>query len=131
MSEFGIPRNGFIGWECAVCKTCITGKLDKNTGIVEPESGYWNLERMEVYCSAGCGLKRHESIQQESEDIMKGQIVDVHAEGEPTFRACVLEVLGGDEELARVVNLDTGETSVRGFYECGEAVIENIFNVEG
>lgn len=61
---------------------------------------------------------------------MKGQILDVYAEGESTFRACVLEVMGGDNDLARVVNLNTGETSLRGFCECEPAVIENIFDVE-
>lgn len=63
--------------------------------------------------------------------IMKGQILDVYAEGEPTFRACVLELMDGGNEIVRVINLDTGETSMRGCCECEKAVIENIFNIDG
>jgi len=57
---------------------------------------------------------------------MKGQILDVYPEGEETFRACVLEDVS-DKELARVVNLDTGETSYRGYEECEEPIIDDIF----
>lgn len=61
---------------------------------------------------------------------MKGQILDVYPEGDDSFRACVLEVVGGDKQLARVVNLETGETSYRGFHECESPIIDDIFAVE-
>ena len=51
---FNIPMNGFIGWECAVCRACVRSEA----GI--PVSKYWSVERGEVYCSAAHGLQRHE-----------------------------------------------------------------------
>jgi hypothetical protein len=62
-------------------------------------------------------------------EIMKGQILDIFPEGGSAFRACVLEVIGGDEEIARVVNLDTGEVSMRHHWECEEPIIENVFDL--
>ena len=60
---------------------------------------------------------------------MKGSILDVYPEGEASFRACVLEVTGSDNDLVRVVNLETGETSLRGICECESPVIKDIFNL--
>lgn len=54
MSDFEIPMNGFIGWECAVCGKCIGSK----NGV--PSSNYWSAERQEVYCSAEHSLQKHE-----------------------------------------------------------------------
>ena len=61
---------------------------------------------------------------------MKGQILDIFPEGENSFRACVIEVVGGDEEMAKVVNLDTGEVSERHYWECECAIIDNVFELE-
>ena len=61
---------------------------------------------------------------------MKGQIIDVHPEGKLTFRACVLRVIGGEEELADVVCLNTGEKRSVHYWECSEPLIENIFDLE-
>ena len=58
---------------------------------------------------------------------MNGQILDVYPEDENPFRACVLEVIGGDEGLAKVVNLKTGEITERHHWECEEPVIDDIF----
>ena len=58
---------------------------------------------------------------------MKGQILDIFPEGGTTFRACVLEV-PSDEELIRVVDLNTGEISMRKSFECALPIIENIFD---
>lgn len=55
MKKFEIPMNGFIGWECAVCKSSI----GSDNGY--PASKYWNLERKEVYCSAEHSLKAHQA----------------------------------------------------------------------
>jgi hypothetical protein len=61
---------------------------------------------------------------------MKGSILDIYPEGKDAFRACVLEVIGGDKEIAKVINLDTGEKSEHSKDECSEPVIENVFEVE-
>ena len=61
---------------------------------------------------------------------MKGQILDVYPEGEETFRACILEVMGEQMDLVRVVNLGTGETSLRGISECDSPIIKSIFDVD-
>ena len=62
---------------------------------------------------------------------MKGQILDVYPEGSDTYRACVLEVIGGEDELAKVVDLSTGEIKDAHYYECENPVIDDIFAVEG
>jgi hypothetical protein len=67
---------------------------------------------------------------------MKGSIIDAHPEGEFTFRACVLDVaVFGDggvagDTLLKIVNLDTGETTVIFDYECESPVIEDIFSLQ-
>lgn len=60
---------------------------------------------------------------------MKGNILDVYKEGCDTFRACVLEVVSGDDQLAKVVNLDTGEIETVKYYECETPVINNVFDL--
>ena len=62
---------------------------------------------------------------------MKGQILDVYPEGKETYRACVLEVIGGEDELARVLNLSNGEIREVTYSECSEPVIDDIFEIEG
>ena len=56
--RFDIPKNGFIGWECATCGKCVSSNLDDGL----PSSKYWDLERQEVYCCAQHGLDRHEEL---------------------------------------------------------------------
>lgn len=58
---------------------------------------------------------------------MKGQILDVYPEGESSFRACVIELINGDEGLVKVVNLETGEITERHLWECEDPIINNIF----
>lgn len=60
---------------------------------------------------------------------MKGQILDVYPEGGETFRACVLEVIGGGDELAVVVNLDTGEKLSVKSRDCWLPIIDNVFEL--
>lgn len=64
-----------------------------------------------------------------SKEIKAGCILDVYPEGERSFRACVLEISGNGNDLARVVNLKTGRSSLRGFCECELPVIADIFNL--
>lgn len=59
MKKFFIPMNGFIGWECKVCKASISGTFNKSTEMIEPSSKYWNVKRKEVYCGVTCALQRH------------------------------------------------------------------------
>jgi len=61
---------------------------------------------------------------------MKGQILDIFPEGKDSYRACVIEVHGGDEEIARVVNLDNGEISMVHHWECEEPIIDNVHDLD-
>ena len=56
--RYVIPMNGFIRWECVVCKISVSCRENAN-GVVEPVSNYWNIERQEVYCCAEHMLVRH------------------------------------------------------------------------
>lgn len=63
--DFFIPMSSFNGWECKICENYVDGKLNKNTGIIEPTSKYWNVKRKEVFCGAAHALQRHEEIANE------------------------------------------------------------------
>lgn len=60
---------------------------------------------------------------------MKGQILDVYMEGHDSFRACVLEVMGGDKEIVTVINLENGKKLQVFFHECEEPIIDNVFEL--
>jgi len=53
------------GWVCSVCDKDV-GVLERYISpthtVLEPISQYWDMNKMEVYCSAGCGLKRHNDL---------------------------------------------------------------------
>ena len=66
--EYIIPQNGLIGWECAVCKISVRGELNESNGMIEPVSGYWNIERQEVYCCAEHSLQREQNLRTGSEN---------------------------------------------------------------
>ena len=59
----------------------------------------------------------------------KGSIVDIYKEGCDTYRACVLNVIGGPEELAKVVNLETGKINEVHCWEVEGPVIQNVFEL--
>jgi len=56
-----IPFNWLSGWACAECRKYVSSILNEKTELYEPTSKYWSVEHQEVYCSAACGLKKHES----------------------------------------------------------------------
>ncbi len=59
---------------------------------------------------------------------MIGIILDIYPEGKETFRACILEE---QEEKGTVhaVNLKTGVTTCHKLSECGDTLIDDIFDL--
>jgi len=56
-----------------------------------------------------------------------GAILDVHFEGEPSFRACVFDI--ASDNFLWVVNLTNGEKRLACDGEYEQPIIDNIFSV--
>ncbi len=62
--------------------------------------------------------------------MKKGAIVDIHAEGEPTFRACVFDEASGYDTMFWVVDLRDGERTIRDLSEMSDPIIVDIFDID-
>ena len=60
---------------------------------------------------------------------MIGNIVDIHKEGQNTFRACVKEVFVENDEPVSVINLRTGDVIEVSVSEFSEPLIKDIFKI--